>query len=450
MTTNFSSGSAQSLKQTKSSSPRNTIIPIHHHHSPPELSTTITLHQNYPPPSLSTRTIHPSPSLSTRTIHHHHSPRELSTTITLHQNYPPPSLSTRTIHHHHSPPELSTTITLHQNYPPPSLSTRTIHHHHSPRELSTTITLHQNYPPPSLSTRTIHHHHSPPELSTTITVHHHHDSPPSLTATLYLTDRHVTPLHRPPEELGATFFPGPPEAWAAAPTLTPFPELGPSPAPGAPSQLTHPALIPHPHHPATHPGALAQVPLRMDAQYWDLLQKVQPATIIGPPPGQVASSMPAVGQPPTLVSAPMLASPIPNGIQSSGHGLFTQIPGGLPASSLSLSSSPCSTLFVANLGQFSSEQELKDIFSSFQGFVRLRMHNKGGSPVAFVEFQDVRQAQEAMTRLQGFVLLSSDRGGIRIEYAKNKMGEVYFLPPQYPGGKEIPIVQSPVSMATVF
>ncbi|RUS88128.1 hypothetical protein EGW08_004090 [Elysia chlorotica] len=269
------------------------------------------------------------------------------------------------------------------------------------------------------------------------------------------------------QELGATFFPGPPEAWAAAPALTAFPELAAGPNPGPPGQLTH-TLIPHPHHhPATHPGALAQVPLRipmrvsplyapphlrsnMDAQYWDLLQKVQPTTIIGPPPGQVASSMATVGQPPTLVSAPMLASPIPNGIQSTAHGLFTQIPGGLHSSSLSLSSSPCSTLFVANLGQFSSEQELKDIFSSFQGFVRLRMHNKGGSPVAFVEFQDVRQAQEAMNRLQGFVLLSSDRGGIRIEYAKNKMGEVYFLPPQYPGGKEFPIVQSPVSMATVF
>lgn len=38
--------------------------------------------------------------------------------------------------------------------------------------------------------------------------------------------------------------------------------------------------------------------------------------------------------------------------------------------------------------------------------------------------QDVRQATEAMSRLQGFVLLSSDRGGIRIEYARNKMGEV--------------------------
>lgn len=32
-----------------------------------------------------------------------------------------------------------------------------------------------------------------------------------------------------------------------------------------------------------------------------------------------------------------------------------------------------------------------------------------------------------MSRLQGFVLLSSDRGGIRIEYAKNKIGEVVRL-----------------------
>jgi hypothetical protein len=29
-----------------------------------------------------------------------------------------------------------------------------------------------------------------------------------------------------------------------------------------------------------------------------------------------------------------------------------------------------------------------------------------------------------MNALQGYVLFSSDRGGMRIEYAKNKMGEV--------------------------
>ena len=41
-----------------------------------------------------------------------------------------------------------------------------------------------------------------------------------------------------------------------------------------------------------------------------------------------------------------------------------------------------------------------------------------------VLFKDVRFAADAMARLQGFVLLSSERGGIRIEFAKNKMGEL--------------------------
>lgn len=84
---------------------------------------------------------------------------------------------------------------------------------------------------------------------------------------------------------------------------------------------------------------------------------------------------------------------------------------------------PCSTLFIANLGQFVSEQELKELFGSFPGYCRLRMHNKGGAPVAFVEYADVRCAAQALISLQGTYLLSSDRGGVRIEYARNKMAE---------------------------
>lgn len=42
-------------------------------------------------------------------------------------------------------------------------------------------------------------------------------------------------------------------------------------------------------------------------------------------------------------------------------------------------------------------------------------------PVAFVEFRDVHCAGQAMQLLQGKYLLSSDRGAIRIEYAKSKM-----------------------------
>eukprot|EP00058_Branchiostoma_floridae_P006919 XP_002592407.1 hypothetical protein BRAFLDRAFT_118420 [Branchiostoma floridae] len=59
----------------------------------------------------------------------------------------------------------------------------------------------------------------------------------------------------------------------------------------------------------------------------------------------------------------------------------------------------------------------------FPGFSRLRLNNKGGSPVCFIEFTDIPCATQAMNALQGYVLLSSDRGGLRIEYARNKMGE---------------------------
>jgi len=70
---------------------------------------------------------------------------------------------------------------------------------------------------------------------------------------------------------------------------------------------------------------------------------------------------------------------------------------------------------------------------SFPGFCRLRVHlnnnnnvsgggsTGGGTPVAFVEYRDVGGAARVMSQLQGSFLLSSDRGPIRIEYARNKM-----------------------------
>ncbi|XP_037296407.1 protein WHI3-like [Manduca sexta] len=86
---------------------------------------------------------------------------------------------------------------------------------------------------------------------------------------------------------------------------------------------------------------------------------------------------------------------------------------------------PCSTLFVANLGQFVSEHELKEIFSSCPGFSRLRLLSAGSgggttSPVAFVDFASPPDAAAAMARLQGALLLSSE-GAIHLEYARHKM-----------------------------
>ncbi|XP_071140165.1 U1 small nuclear ribonucleoprotein A-like isoform X7 [Mytilus edulis] len=184
---------------------------------------------------------------------------------------------------------------------------------------------------------------------------------------------------------------GAPEAWAPHP-LAAYPELNPNAA-----AIHHTALIQHP--------ALAQVPVREWIHHFPQIH--HPAVVA--PPTAVSAALPH----PPLAATPILTSPI-----------STMSTPSTSSSPLMQQNAPCSTLFVANLGQFSSEQELKDLFSSFQGFNRLRMHNKGGSPVAFVEFQDLKQATEALNRLQGFVLLSSDRGGIRIEYAKNKMGEV--------------------------
>lgn len=55
------------------------------------------------------------------------------------------------------------------------------------------------------------------------------------------------------------------------------------------------------------------------------------------------------------------------------------------------------------------------------------MYSKGGYPVAFVEFTDAASAIQATNNLQGTVLLSSERGGIRIEQAKSHSIEVRII-----------------------
>ncbi|CAO4361130.1 unnamed protein product [Caenorhabditis nigoni] len=88
------------------------------------------------------------------------------------------------------------------------------------------------------------------------------------------------------------------------------------------------------------------------------------------------------------------------------------------------STSACSTLFVANLSAEVNEDQLRGVFKAFTGFTRLRLHNKNGSCVAFVEYSDLQKATQAMLALQGFQVSANDRGGLRIEYARNKMADV--------------------------
>ncbi|XP_024019529.1 U1 small nuclear ribonucleoprotein A isoform X2 [Morus notabilis] len=83
---------------------------------------------------------------------------------------------------------------------------------------------------------------------------------------------------------------------------------------------------------------------------------------------------------------------------------------------------PCPTLFVANLGPACTEQELIQVFSRCPGFIKLKMQGTYGSPVAFVDFQDTACSTGARNHLQGTVLFSSTGEGMRIEFAKSRMG----------------------------
>lgn len=82
---------------------------------------------------------------------------------------------------------------------------------------------------------------------------------------------------------------------------------------------------------------------------------------------------------------------------------------------------PGSTLFISNLGTASSEQEISEVFGAFQGFVRAQLYNRGHNINAFVQYKDYESSTQALNHLQGSVLMSSDKGPMKIEYAKNPM-----------------------------
>merc|ERR550534_1713382 len=83
------------------------------------------------------------------------------------------------------------------------------------------------------------------------------------------------------------------------------------------------------------------------------------------------------------------------------------------------------TLFVANMGMETSEEELKSIFNRIPSFKRMKMlRNKERTPVAFVEYDDHHAACQAKTLFNGKTLFTStENGGIRIEFAKKPMIE---------------------------
>jgi RNA recognition motif-containing protein len=83
---------------------------------------------------------------------------------------------------------------------------------------------------------------------------------------------------------------------------------------------------------------------------------------------------------------------------------------------------PCNTLYVGNLPPDTSEEELKELFSTRKGYKRLCFRTKANGPMCFVEFEDVAHATRALEELYGFGLSNSVKGGIRLSFSKNPLG----------------------------
>jgi len=100
---------------------------------------------------------------------------------------------------------------------------------------------------------------------------------------------------------------------------------------------------------------------------------------------------------------------------------------------------PCNTLFLANLGRYTTEQEIRNLFGMLPGFRKLKFNSVANkTPVCFVDFIDHTTSQAAMTTYQGHLLASSEGGsGMRIEYAKKPM-----LPSEGVASVPVPAVSS--------
>jgi len=83
---------------------------------------------------------------------------------------------------------------------------------------------------------------------------------------------------------------------------------------------------------------------------------------------------------------------------------------------------PCNTLYVGNLPNSTSEDELKRLFSVQRGYKRLCFRTKANGPMCFVEFESVTLATQALHHLYGKMLSNSIKGGMRLSFSKNPLG----------------------------
>ncbi|KAK6904586.1 hypothetical protein I203_105402 [Kwoniella mangroviensis CBS 8507] len=92
---------------------------------------------------------------------------------------------------------------------------------------------------------------------------------------------------------------------------------------------------------------------------------------------------------------------------------------------------PINTLYVGNLPAISPpthppnflEESLRGLFSRCPGFKRMSFRQKINGPMCFVEFEEVLFASQAIKDLYGHNLGGLVKGGIRLSYSKNSLGQ---------------------------
>lgn len=92
---------------------------------------------------------------------------------------------------------------------------------------------------------------------------------------------------------------------------------------------------------------------------------------------------------------------------------------------------PINTLYVGNLPSAISsayppnhlEDCLRNLFTRSNGFKRMSFRQKVNGPMCFVEYEDVPHAAKAIQDLYGNTLNGLIKGGLRLSYSKNSLGQ---------------------------
>ncbi|KAH6670694.1 putative cell wall integrity protein scw1 [Halenospora varia] len=89
---------------------------------------------------------------------------------------------------------------------------------------------------------------------------------------------------------------------------------------------------------------------------------------------------------------------------------------------------PCNNLYVRNLPAEPSEDDLRDLFSTFPGFEGLRM--KLNEPECFVQFENVSSAAFALQQTDDHHFSEDDKWGIMVGYARHGVTPADVVPTQ--------------------